>query len=377
MGKDLKGKKLPAGICQRKDGLYSARFTSKSGRRVEKFFKKPNEAKKWLEDAKYEDKHNNIGASSDMTVDTWFDYWLKEVKQPTVRWNTVRNYTERYNINIKPYLGNMVISDVKPMHCQNVLNAMKDDYKGSTIEQTRITMCSMFYYAMINGIIPVSPVNKMVKLPKKVEKKVRFLTVDEQNIFLKQAEGSSYYYQFLLILQTGLRTGELVGLKWDDLDFENRKITVSRSMEFRYGYKEFKIGEPKSKHGYRTIPMTQTAYDLLKVKEAQKDTRYVCDEKYKDFVFLCRKGSPVKNSTYDTALYKLTEKAGIEHFSMHTLRHTFATRCIEAGMRPKTLQGILGHANIGVTMNLYVHNTEDEKEKEIKKFEEAFGACVV
>lgn len=120
-----------------------------------------------------------------------------------------------------------------------------------------------------------------------------------------------------------------------------------------------------------------SGYDLLKIKESQKDTRYVCDEKYKDFVFLCGKGSPVKNSTYDTALYKLTEKAGIDHFSMHTLRHTFATRCIEAGMRPKTLQEILGHANIGVTMNLYVHNTEEEKEKEIKKFEDAFQLNVV
>ena len=174
------------------------------------------------------------------------------------------------------------------------------------------------------------------------------------------------------MLQTGLRTGELVGLKWEDLDFESRKIAISRSMEFRYGYQEFKIGEPKSKHGYRTIPMTQTAYDILALKASEKETRYVCDEKYANFVFLCRKGSPIKNSTYDTALYKLTEKAGIEHISMHTLRHTFATRCIEAGMRPKTLQGILGHANIGITMNLYVHNTEEEKEKEIKKFEEAF-----
>lgn len=377
MGKDLKGKKLPAGICQRKDGLYSARFTSKTGRRVEKFFKKPTEAKKWLEDAKYEDKHNNIGASSQMTVDAWFDYWITEIKAPTVRFNTVRNYTERYNINIKPHLGSMIISEVKAMHCQNVLNTMAEKYKGSTIEQCRITMCSMFYYAMINGIIPVSPISKMVKLPKKVEKKVRFLTVEEQNKFLQQAEGSAYYHQFLLVLQTGLRTGELVGLKWEDLDFENRKITISRSMEFRYEYQEFKVGEPKSKHGYRTIPMTQTAYEILKLKESQKDTRYVCAEKYADFVFLCRKGSPVKNSTYDTALYKLTEKAGIDHISMHTLRHTFATRCIEAGMRPKTLQGILGHANIGITMNLYVHNTEEEKEKEIKKFEEAFQLSLV
>lgn len=85
-----------------------------------------------------------------------------------------------------------------------------------------------------------------------------------------------------------------------------------------------------------------------------------------DQVFLCRKGEPVKNSTYDTALFKLCDKVGIKRFSMHILRHTFAIRCIEAGMMPKTLQKILGHSNIEITMNLYVHITEDEKYKEIE-----------
>ena len=84
-------------------------------------------------------------------------------------------------------------------------------------------------------------------------------------------------------------------------------------------------------------------------------------------VFLCKKGTPVKNSTYDTMLFKLCDKAKIPRFSMHILRHTFATRCIEAGMKPKTLQTILGHSNIGITMNLYVHITEEEKHKEIEK----------
>ncbi len=372
MGKDLKGKKLPEGISQRKDGRYSARFTSKTGKRVERYFSKVNEAKKWLADAKYEDAHSAITAKSSITVDAWFDYWIKNVKEPTVRFNTLRNYRERYNINIKPIIGSKLMEDVKPMHCQNVLNSMADDYKGSTIEQTRITMCSMFYYAMINGIIAVSPINKMVKLPKPVEKKVHFLTIDEQKQFFDVADGTAYVDQFRLIAQTGLRTGEMVGLKWEDLDFENRKIHISRTMEFRHGYHEFKIGEPKSKHGYRTIPMTPEAYEILMRRYEQRKIRYVADEEFKDFVFLCRKGTPVKNSTYDTAIYKLTEKAGMKHFSMHTLRHTFATRCIEAGMRPKTLQGILGHANIGVTMNLYVHNTEDEKEKEILKFSEYY-----
>ena len=82
---------------------------------------------------------------------------------------------------------------------------------------------------------------------------------------------------------------------------------------------------------------------------------------------MSRKGEPVKNSTYDTMLFKICEKAEINKFSMHILRHTFATRCIEGGMMPKTLQKILGHSNIGITMNLYVHITEDEKQKEINK----------
>ena len=92
---------------------------------------------------------------------------------------------------------------------------------------------------------------------------------------------------------------------------------------------------------------------------------------FKDFVFLCRKGEPTKNSAYDTTLFKLCDKAGIDRFSMHVLRHTYATRAIEGGIRPKTLQVILGHSNVGITMNLYVHVTEDEKMKEVEKIESA------
>ena len=92
---------------------------------------------------------------------------------------------------------------------------------------------------------------------------------------------------------------------------------------------------------------------------------------WSEFVFLCRKGTPVKNSTYDTMLFKLCDKAMIPKFSMHVLRHTFATRCIEAGMKPKTLQTILGHSNIGITMNLYVHTTEEQKQKEIDQIADA------
>lgn len=375
MGKDLRGKELGAGICQRQDGKYTARYVNKRKKRIEKHFDKVAEAKKWLAEAKYEDEHSNIGASSQMTVDAWFNFWISEIKEKTTRPNTVRNHRERYVHNIRDVIGNMIISEVKPMHCQQVLNLMMNKYKGSTIELCRITMVSMFSCAQENQIISQSPVIRSVKSPKKFDKKVRFLTLDEQTKFLKAAKNTNKYYQYVLILQTGLRTGEMIGLKWEDVDFQNRTITIKRTMEFQYKNQEFSIGEPKSKSGYRTIPMTQVAYDILKAKEKERRSLKVFDLRYKDFVFVNSKGMPTKNSAYDSTLYKLANKSGIPKFSMHTLRHTFATRAIEAGMKPKTLQEILGHSNISTTMNLYVHITEDEKKKEIQKFEQAFKIC--
>ena len=191
---------------------------------------------------------------------------------------------------------------------------------------------------------------------------------------MRYAEGQSYENQYRFILQTGLRTGELVGLKWEDIDFESKTIQIRRSMEYRYSVKEWRIGEPKSKSGYRTIPLTEEAVAILnKQKEKNKWISEISKE-WEEFVFLCRKGTPVKNSTYDTALFKICDKAQIPRFSMHILRHTFATRCIEAGMKPKTLQMLLGHSNIGITMNLYVHTTEEEKKKEIDLVAEALMA---
>ena len=117
--------------------------------------------------------------------------------------------------------------------------------------------------------------------------------------------------------------------------------------------------------------MTEEAVTILKRQKVKLREIKVINMQFKDYVFLCRKGEPTKNSAYDTSLFKLCDKAGIRRFSMHVLRHTMATRCIEGGMRPKTLQVILGHANVGITMNLYVDVTEEEKFKEVEKIESA------
>lgn len=283
----------------------------------------------------------------------------------------------------------MCISDVKPMHCKVVLNQMMEKYAGSTIRQTYIAMGTMFRSAVKNDIIEKHPMDGVrYTKPVRAASDHRFLTIEEQQKFLEVAKSSHNYQQYALILETGLRTGELIGLTWDAIDFSRRTLTVNKTMEFRYKQKYWRAGPPKTSTSYRTIPLTSTAYEILKelydIKDTQKKSKdlaqvltYIDRRSGKsanlvmsNLVFInFRTGLPAKNSSYDTHLYKLCEKAGIEPFSMHTLRHTYATRAIESGMQPKVLQQLLGHASIQTTMDTYVHVTEDSLTKAVKQFE--------
>ena len=388
MGKSLRGKECGKGICQRKDGLYSARFVSSEGKRQVKCFSSLPEARNWLEDAKYADRHEDVFAPPDMTVTEWFEFWISHIVGDLAP-NTKRNYRERYEYNVKPVIGKMRLTDVKPMHCKMVFNRMEASYAGSTIRQTYIAMGKMFRAAVMNDMIQKHPMDGVrYTKPVRAPDDIHFLTRDEQIRFLEVAKRSRNYNQYALILETGLRTGEMIGLTWDAIDFEKRTLTVNKTLEFRHGEQYWRAGPPKTQHSYRTIPLTDRAYEILKGiwdsrperKESptlDKTLEYI-DRRtgvssrlvMRDLVFInWRTGEPAKNSSYDTHLYKLCDKAGIEKFCMHALRHTYAMRAIESGMQPKVLQKLLGHASIKTTMDRYVHVTSESLDQAVRQFE--------
>lgn len=388
MGKNLKGKECGKGICQRKDGLYCARFVDKYGKRHEKYFSTVQEARNWLDDARYADKHDHVFVPSDMTVDAWFEYWINHIVGDLAP-NTRRNYRERYFRNIQSVIGNMRLADVKPLHCKMVLNQMEADYAGSTIRQTYIAMGTMFKSALMNDLIAKHPMDGVrYTKPVRAVNDIKFLTVEEQRKFLEAAKRSHNYAQYALILETGLRTGELIGLTWDAIDWEKRTLTVNKTLEYRYKQGYWRAGPPKTQQSYRTIPLTNRAYQILekiasrrgerKESETLSQTLEYIDRRtgqnanlvMSDLVFInWRTGEPTKNSSYDTHLYKLCDEAKIKRFCMHALRHTYATRAIESGMQPKVLQRLLGHASIKTTMDRYVHVTDESMLEAVRQFE--------
>ena len=364
MGKNLKGKECGKGICQRKDGLYFARFYAKNGARQNGYFKTLPEAKKWLADAKYEDTHNLIVTAPDMTVDKWFNYWIDNIICDLAP-NTIRNYRERYEKNIQPLIGTMCIADVKPMHCKAVLNRMETEYAGSTIRQTYISMGTMFKSAVMNDIIAKHPMNGVrYTKPVRAVDDIKYLTVEEQEKFLEAAERSHNYRQYALLLETGLRTAELIGLTWDAIDWKKRTLTVNKSLEYRHSRRYWRAGPPKTKKSYRTIPLTERAYTILKSCYDEKDTRKESEmlsqiyyiqrdtEERVSNVVMMGTGEPMDN--YDNVLRFLELITSEDGLNISQRNITIST----CGIVPKIKE--LAQKHLQITLAMSLHSPNDE-----------------
>lgn len=370
MGKDIKGKELGVGISQRKDGLYFGRFVDKNGKRRQRYFKKLQECRRWIADATYQDEHSNIRDVGNLSLDAWFDIWY-EMNRDNFRYNTLKVRKRRYEHDIKPIIGHMLVTEIKTIHCQNVMLSWKGKFSKSTLSQTRSLMKILFDYALDNEIITSNPVTRKVKVVGGTEERTaRILTLQEQGKLIACLDHYSFKNQYIFVLNTGLRCGEMIALTWDDVDFFSRKVSINKTATVIASNSQVIVNPPKTKSSIREVPLTQEALRILREQKKRK----VINMENGRYVFTGNDGEIVSNQNYSRTLVHICKKNGIEPISMHSLRHTFATRCIEAGMKPKTLQAILGHSTLAMTMNKYVHTTDDEKLKELEQIEHIFSS---
>lgn len=367
MGKDLKGKELGVNLSQRKDKKYLARFTDKSGKRHAFVSVSLMECKKWLADTIYDYETTDLlGNEKNISVQAWYEYWI-DFKTKTIKPTSVQQYKNEWEYYLKPIIGKMLMKDVKVQHCQMILNKMAESGKTKkTITTVKGSYINFFTMAIDYGILDKNPMSKANhKMGKESRKRVA-MTIEEQKKFLQSAMGTSYELIFRFLLQTGLRISELIGLKWCDIDFDKRILTVNRQLR-RENNIGWSYSEPKSKYSNRDIVLTDEAIRILKIqKEFNKSLKVILIE-WSEIVFLSKKGMPTCSDTIDNDIKRICRINNLKNISCHVMRHTFATRCIEAGMNPKTLQKLMGHSNLAITMDLYVTVTDETKQIEMEK----------
>ena len=375
-------KPLPKGITLRKDGRYMGRFMYR-GEKFTVYGENPRKVKKELDNLRYEVEHSMYEKPSNITVDAWFWEWISTYKSRTIKPTTLERYQSYYKNHLQTPLGNKRLVDIRANDIQKILNAMADqNFAKGTIKLARVALNGMFEQARKNKLIKENPLSD-VTIPNGAGKRQRTsLTRQEQDLVLEyvQIYAPKYYTLYALALCTGMRRGELLGLRWQDVDFSKQMIHVTGTLSIlsAKGSKPYR-GTPKTKTSYRDIPMTREAYEILKCeRKEQLRVKMKQGEQWKplegleDLVFLSRTGKPQARSNIEHAsqrIMKQIEKDGkeITPFSFHSLRHTFATRAIENGMNPQTLKAILGHSSLSMTMDLYSHVMEDTKAQEMEK----------
>lgn len=363
------------------------------GKRVRKTFyglnKKDAEAK--LE--KYKNGLNS-GLSTDydkLTLGHVCKLWLFEKIKNTVKPSTFERYEGVYRlyVNNSP-LYPIKLKDLKSLDIQRYYNELFNKGKSSSVIKNLNKLIKAFLNYCVNEgyIIRNYCTGKSITIPESnsvnetKKDDITVFTLDEQNQFINAVQSHRLKALFLLDLGTGLREGEILGLRWSDIDFENYTLSVERAIKgvtlIEGNKRKYHLIEqtPKTKNSIRTIPFPENLVPVLKKYELrQKEEQIKAGSLYtkNDYVFCTELGLPIDPRNLRRAYERVLKNNNIPYKKFHSLRHTFATRLFENDVPLKTVQMLLGHSNINITANIYTHVMPPEKFKAIDKINSIFN----
>ena len=298
-----------------------------------------------------------------MTLGEWLDKWLDEYMIFTIRESTLDSYRAMVKNQVKPFIGSKQISSLTTADMQKFYNKIKKEGRvrehpihGKTLADSMVRGVHMMLHealdtAVKERLIAKNPTNGTT-VPKCNYPEKQILGDSQLETFLKAIKGHEYWCDFFYVeVMTGLRRGEICGLKWSDIDFEENKLQVKRSVSVKKGG-GVSIGETKTETGVRSILMPPSVAEVLQNRKQRAITEWV----FPNFI---HPEQPISPATAYRKLKIILKHAGLPLIRFHDLRHTFATHATHGGVDPKTLAGILGHTNAGFTLDTYTHVTSD------------------
>lgn len=393
MAKGLNGKELGTGIRQREGGRYEARATI-NGISIDLYNTDLKQLKIDFEEAKKQARMSIDTKRQQVTLNEWFEEWFTKYKVPTIKSTSVFPMKSKYYNTFGNLIGTKKVVDIRNIDIQEAINTMQKEGRASSSMRDalgRVRDC--LESAKHNRIISENPCFEISVPWENKQVLRRFLSVQEQNLFLQTVENNWYKEMFYIMFLTGMRIGEVGGLKWSDVDFENGCIYINQSLSCNYekGVKKMCLTTPKTHNSYRKIPFMGEAKEMFLAQKKKQDKikrelgkRYRCEGEFADLVFVTSMGSPVLRYHAEKECKKVVKAINeaeafdsvreqrkpiiFEDVYPHALRHTFCSRCFERGMNPKVVQALMGHQHYSTTIEIYTHVTEQKFDDEVAKF---------
>lgn len=359
-------------IRQRSDGRWEARYTTPDGRQRSVYAKTEAEVTRKLRGQLHDLDSGAWREPSKMTVKDWMEIWLKDYQSHTTA-RTQKTYSDLVRLYINPIIGPMKLSTVMPMHVRRVVNAMTaKGLSANYIHHCHGVMSVSFNAAMEAGLLKTNPA-KGVKTPRVVRKKYTIVDRDSIPAFIAAAKEDVNGLAMIFLLLTGLRAGEERGLKWSDIDLDDKRMSINRQLPSK-GKPAFVLPKDGST---RTIELPPEAVELLRQqKKDQAALRLAAGEKWVSndivdgLVFRSARGWFLSESVLHKAVKAVGEKIGMPALHPHDLRHSYAVAALRSGIDIKTVQNNLGHRNAVMTLDTYAAYTTDAGKVGAEKFSE-------
>ncbi|MBP2098162.1 tyrosine-type recombinase/integrase [Enterococcus rivorum] len=287
------------------------------------------------------------------TFQEWGNFWLAEIAAPMVKQSTYISYESKLTVHLFPAIGNKPLKKITSEDIQKIFNQMTQKVALSSVHAVFRVLKTCLNHAVKQKQLKTNPC-ELVILPPLRKKTVDVLEQKEHQKLRRIASKDKHGFPIVLSLETGMRLGEICGLKWGDIDFEKQVINVKRTLQ-RLSIKKGKTaifeGTPKTLNSSRAIPLSDSLYQLLRHKKQQAKGAYVISET----------NQPIEPRVVQYQLKKIAKEACLSEVTFHTLRHSFATRCLELGVNIATISNLLGHSSIKMTLDVYTHSSRLEE----------------